>query len=1199
MARLRAKCARCGQQFEYEDLGAQLIACPNCQATLAVKPKPPGSAPQKADPLLGQKLGEFEITEVLGRGGMGAVYKARQVSLDRFVALKMIRTPDVDASFVSRFGREARAAAAVNHPNIIEIYAVGRQGEYQFIAMEYVGGGSLSSLVRQEGRVPPERALGLMKQTTAALAKAHAAGILHRDIKPQNILLTGDGLVKLADFGLAKRAEGDVAATIEGTVVGTMLYMAPEVAAGKPADVRADLYSLGATFYHVLAGQPPFQGTSVTQLALLHNQAPVPPLQESAPDAPPALCRVIHRLLRKEPGGRYQNAEELLKALDAVEKGLAAEDSATVEASALRGSALERREAKRQQRRKTALLVSVGGAAAVLLLVIGLMLAGGGKGGTADRAVLAATTGTPAAARTPVAPLSSTPRTAKVPTPGGVSTRSRVEAKPPAWEKDLKAAEEKAKAAVAAQRFGEAVKEYGALADRYGDVGLRLDVQQRIEAVRKEADAAYRKVEEQARQLAGQKAYARACDALGKAIEQFGTEDEVSRARTLLAEIKAAEEQEKRAASADSTKPPDAEAKAKAEAERRAAEEKSRQLEALRAKVFLPIEGMIKAWGYTEAAEALAALAAKEPSLADEARRRQAEVALLARLKAKMIAKIKSAEPKLEKRTLLLPGVNGQLSDADETRIAVTLPQGATGGHLWKDLSARSARLLAQRVVDPKDPDDLVASALLALVYDDGASAEKDFEAARALGAQVDRYLVPIAEAALAQAKALIDKQSFSNAKEALAAIEAKYGKTAWYAGRKQAVEAQLRRIESSTAENAAEKLYAQAAELFKAKDYFELKPVVEKLNSDFAETRVVTDAQRKPSVADMTQATEKLGKTVTVAKDGRGGFKSIQEAINAATPNSTVVIADSGLYTERLSIPEAKKGLTLKGKKGCWPILGTEPASKRAYRWLLDVEAPDCTIERVVFALTGSSDTSYGCINVKSRSSTNEGTGFTLRYCLLYTSGYSAQLVENYGGKTAIDHCILAKAGSLYGNLLVTNTISLGRYLYGYCSSSSMVPPRGGDPAGARDKAVRGVRFENCVLPRFETSSPCEIDHCTIAGTCELRGEPNVVTNSIIEQVNAEKADTQIDYCDIFGKTPFVEFAKPGKHCMTRPPLFANPSGFDFRVRPGSPCHGKGADGTDMGCRYTKDMVDMLQLAVELRKRGLIDFRPFSDRSD
>ena len=393
LAKHPVRCPKCEGRFECDSDAGASVSCPNCGATLRA---PRGGWPD--DALLGRRLGDFEVLEFLGRGGMGAVYKARQVSLDRLVALKVLAEPlSRNAAFVERFRREARAAAAVRHPNIIEVHAVGEDQGHQFIAMEFIEGETLAARLKREGRLGPAQAVDILRQTAAALRKAHEAGILHRDIKPSNILLDSDGLVKVADFGLAKRPDQDVSLTQTGHSLGTPRYMSPEAFRNTGADARSDLYSLGATFYHALAGRPPFEGESSAELIAKHIEEAPPPLQELAPDTPAPLCRLIHRLLRKGPEDRYQSAAEVLDALAKAEARLAPRTPCvpgeprsaapgTPRTPRRRSGATQRREpagrvpdAARNRRKRLALLLGAAGAAAALLLLLVLALAGRGR----------------------------------------------------------------------------------------------------------------------------------------------------------------------------------------------------------------------------------------------------------------------------------------------------------------------------------------------------------------------------------------------------------------------------------------------------------------------------------------------------------------------------------------------------------------------------------------------------------------------------------------------------------------------------------------------------------------------------------------------------------------------------------------------------------------------------------------------------
>lgn len=372
-------CWKCGRRLEVGRAGEKQAICPHCGAALA-DVAGEGRA-DEMDGLIGQRLGEFDIVGRLGRGGMGAVYRARQAALDRFVAVKVLSASlSADDSYVARFGREARAAAAVSHPNIIEIYSVGEDRGYQYIAMELVDGVSLADLLEREGRLPPERALDVLRQTAAALAEAHDRGILHRDIKPANILLGPKGRVKVADFGLARRPEADAAVTLPGQALGTPLYLPPDVARGHPPGARSDLYSLGVTLYQALAGRPPFDGQTPAEVILKHAEAPIPPLQELAPHAPPALCRIIHRLLCKDPADRYPSAQAVLEALEGVEGPGGRPPSAPRAVSVTATMAVPTRPApgddRAARRRRWPLALAAGIGAACIALALALLLAG-------------------------------------------------------------------------------------------------------------------------------------------------------------------------------------------------------------------------------------------------------------------------------------------------------------------------------------------------------------------------------------------------------------------------------------------------------------------------------------------------------------------------------------------------------------------------------------------------------------------------------------------------------------------------------------------------------------------------------------------------------------------------------------------------------------------------------------------------------
>jgi len=268
-------------------------------------------------------LGEFRLLRRIGAGGMAQVYLAEQTSLKRNVAIKVMK-PDMggDETYRKRFEQEATTAAGLNHQNIVQVYAVGEADGLQFIAQEYVLGLNLVQYIRK--RKPPSAhlAIHLMKQVCAALHAAHSSGIVHRDIKPENIMVTRKMVAKVTDFGLAQLTQGGerVNLTQMGVTMGTPLYMSPEQINDATVDHRADLYSLGVTFFHVLVGEPPFSAMTAVALAYKHlNEAP-PPLSNRRPDLPASLINLIHRLMAKNPADRFESARAVQSELKRIEK---------------------------------------------------------------------------------------------------------------------------------------------------------------------------------------------------------------------------------------------------------------------------------------------------------------------------------------------------------------------------------------------------------------------------------------------------------------------------------------------------------------------------------------------------------------------------------------------------------------------------------------------------------------------------------------------------------------------------------------------------------------------------------------------------------------------------------------------------------------------------------------------------------------
>ena len=260
----------------------------------------------------GEEFAGCRIEAVAGRGGMGVVYRATELSLGRPVALKLL-TPERagDQAFRDRFQRESRMAAAIDHPNVIPVYAAGEHDGSLYLVMRYVGGTDLHALLRERGALEPELAAELVAQVGAALDAAHAAGLVHRDVKPANVLLAGDHAY-LSDFGLTRLARSETQLTESGQWLGTVEYCSPEQLRGERTDARADVYSLGCVLYAALTGRPPFAHGTVpaTMLAHLHEE-PRPPSER---DAPREFDRVIARALAKDPAHRYPSTGDLGRA---------------------------------------------------------------------------------------------------------------------------------------------------------------------------------------------------------------------------------------------------------------------------------------------------------------------------------------------------------------------------------------------------------------------------------------------------------------------------------------------------------------------------------------------------------------------------------------------------------------------------------------------------------------------------------------------------------------------------------------------------------------------------------------------------------------------------------------------------------------------------------------------------------------------
>jgi serine/threonine-protein kinase len=333
--------------------------------------------------MIGDVIAErYELLELVGSGGMSSVYKAHDRLLERNVALKVLHPHfGDDAEYVERFRREARAVAQLSHPNIVTVIDRGEADGHQFIVFEFVDGENLKELIQRTGPLPARRAVELAIAIADALAFAHQHELVHRDVKPQNVLLNGDGEPKVTDFGIARSLEVEHGVTQTGTVLGTSNYLSPEQASGKPVTPATDVYSLGVVLYELLTGEVPFPGDNFVAVAMKHINEPAPDLLERRPDVPMRLAAAVDRALEKDPARRFHSMDELARELRQTLAEMAEPDA---ERTFIRPSPVLRESAPRRVRtspRRRWPLYALLALLAVAAIVAGVLGLGGSKDG--------------------------------------------------------------------------------------------------------------------------------------------------------------------------------------------------------------------------------------------------------------------------------------------------------------------------------------------------------------------------------------------------------------------------------------------------------------------------------------------------------------------------------------------------------------------------------------------------------------------------------------------------------------------------------------------------------------------------------------------------------------------------------------------------------------------------------------------------
>ena len=334
--------------------------------------------------------GRYELEEQVGSGGMSKVFRAHDRLLERTVAIKILHEHySKDEEYVERFRREARAVAQLAHPNVVTVIDRGEHEGRQYIVFEFIDGENLKQLVEREGALPPKQVVELGLQVASALASAHARGVVHRDVKPQNVILTDEGRPKVTDFGIARSSDVE-SVTLTGTVMGTSEYLAPEQARGELVDFRTDVYSLGVILFELSAGEVPFRGENPVSVAMRHLHEPVPSVREQRPEIPARLDAAIRQAMAKDPEERFGSMEELIAELEACRRGLGEGEETIV----LPAPARPRRARRSARRIVRALVLSllalllVGAAAVGAFALAGLFESDDDDGGAAAGSVV-------------------------------------------------------------------------------------------------------------------------------------------------------------------------------------------------------------------------------------------------------------------------------------------------------------------------------------------------------------------------------------------------------------------------------------------------------------------------------------------------------------------------------------------------------------------------------------------------------------------------------------------------------------------------------------------------------------------------------------------------------------------------------------------------------------------------------------------
>jgi serine/threonine protein kinase len=1106
------------------------------------------------------ELGEYKLLEKLGEGGMGAVYKALHTKLGRTVALKVIRQDRVwDQRAIARFEREMKAVGALDHPNIVRAFDAREVGGIRLLAMEFIEGLDVGELVQGERRLRIHDACEIVRQAAVGLECARQNGLVHRDIKPSNLMLTRHGHIKLLDLGLARFETAQAGEEVTGTdqAVGTIEYMAPEqFSDSRSVDIRADIYSLGCTFYKLLVGHSPFggpeySGTTARLMALATK--PAPNVQKLRRDVPKELARIIARMLARDPAKRYATPGEVADVLGPFCAG-----ADLPAALALAEGKLLPTEQSSQALQSTPDMISTG--LTRLLQQTGLhhvkrMLPArsGAKGRAVQAITFACVCAVSAVAMIGLLIWNSGSSSTKPAT-----DRQEVVAQParqPCLVLEWPAADRPGTKLVIDGRPSERIL---VTKDRPDEVRVPLSPgEHKVRIMRSGFEPFEQSVSIVAERNvtvkpAWKKPEPKPVAAVPEVPEPEPKLQPKPKAELELGpERKSVKETPVQQPSAPPPASPLAVVVDPAEKEREVAEDRYTA-------IAEPAEQLVAAWDFRGALARLEQVRFDDAESTARLAARRKEIERLAAFKTQISEKINAAQPPLKKSSLLIRGIEGDVVKANEEAISanVAMPSVKTESHPWPKLTRQTAQKLMQLAVDQNRADDWISAGLLALVCRNVDLAQRCFDKAQSLGANTDAVRVPLAMTAFREAKSLLAAKDFAEADAVLAALEENFAGTPWLASHAKRIAAVRAAAKRGVFESEAEALYAEAATLFAAKELHELKPLVEKLGADYADSRAATDESRKPDFAEMKRAVAGLGKRLVVRLDGKGDFKSIQAAIDAAAPNGLVEIHDNGPYTEAVKIPKEKDGLTLRGRKGCWPVVSLGDAA--GVNAVVSLDAPTATLQRLALIQKASTGRCLGIYSGASRISS----------VIVFMPASEEGLWSNRPTECRVDGCLLLTKSHVEGHAVFDNCLLHGVY----CS--------GAGSGQFRSCTLLSQLFWN--VDTYSDDRPNALLDAIVY--CPTQDGPQVICNE-------RPPPPRIENCDVCAKTPFGGRSAAGRGCFNADPKFRDPQNLDFRLMPNSPCRKKASDGGDIGVRYTPEMVEIIKAALELRRRGIIKF--------